>query len=233
MNESARKQRPEYCNTIQKIMDKHKESQEALAQALGVTRSRVENWLNYRSRLDILNLIKIAQHYDVSADYLLGLLPAPTPDPELKGVVKYTGLSEAAILSIVEQKDYYHSEDLSSLLENSYFLDFLVRLSNMAKIAYFVEQRLDLFDKVSNGEEITTEAEQFLYNMFIENTPSGDNPINTIGKDFVNWYRELRIELFELREVFSDLVESYRPTKELIARGKACYNKYLDIAEVL
>lgn len=45
-------------------------------------------------------IFRIANFFNVSADYLLGLSKIPTQDAELKAVCEYTGLSQEAIIAI-------------------------------------------------------------------------------------------------------------------------------------
>ena len=101
--------KPRYCETIGKLMNEHKESQEALAHAIGTNRDKVNNWLGNRSKLDIENLLKIAEHYSVSADYLLGLSKDKSRTPS---AVDELHLSEAAVARIKEQAT---NDELSAL----------------------------------------------------------------------------------------------------------------------
>ena len=48
-------------------------SQKALAEALGTTNSSVCDWERGRSQPDIVMLAKIANYFEVTTDYLLGL----------------------------------------------------------------------------------------------------------------------------------------------------------------
>jgi transcriptional regulator with XRE-family HTH domain len=46
---------------------------------------------------DIIKLTKIAQYFNVSADFLLGLSEVESPDANARSAVEYTGLTEAAV----------------------------------------------------------------------------------------------------------------------------------------
>ena len=56
------------------------------------------------ANIDLLK--KISEHYNISADYLLGLTDNATVDTNLQAVCEYTGLSDKAILTI---KDYVYN----------------------------------------------------------------------------------------------------------------------------
>ena len=115
---------------LRKIMDDNKTTQATLANECGVERQSVAQWRDGNTRPDILSLKKIAEFYNVSTDYLLGLSNAPTRDIELKAICEYTGLSQNAIEKIVQIKglDAEMGADdlcntLSLIIENENFWD--------------------------------------------------------------------------------------------------------------
>lgn len=92
-----RVKKPEYCTRLGRLMTERKESQEKLAAAIGVNRDKVNNWLCNRTKLDAVNLLKIADHYGVSTDYVLGKADEPTDDWDVERVCEYTSLSKYAV----------------------------------------------------------------------------------------------------------------------------------------
>lgn len=78
-----------------------KTSQKMLADVLGVTRQAVANYQCGQSSPSWDAIAKIAKHFNVSSDYLLGLSDVRTPETELRTVCEYTGLSENAISSLI------------------------------------------------------------------------------------------------------------------------------------
>lgn len=85
-------------------------TQQEIADKIGTSRQNVGKWLSGTTSPDIAALGKIANAYNVSTDYLLGLNPNTTTDMKLKAVCKYTGLSEKAINNIVKLYGF-HIED--------------------------------------------------------------------------------------------------------------------------
>lgn len=57
---------------IKDLMKNEKLTQMQLARALGVGQSSVSDWINAKSEPSIENLWKLADFFDVSADYLIG-----------------------------------------------------------------------------------------------------------------------------------------------------------------
>ena len=70
----------------------------AFAKSIDVSRDTVNNWLCGRSDIRVNDLVRIAEKYNVSADWLLGLSPAPTRDRSMESAVSVTGLDEKSIL---------------------------------------------------------------------------------------------------------------------------------------
>ena len=79
------------------IMD---ETQQEVANRVGVSRQNVGKWLSGETTPDISTLGKIADAYGVSTDYLLGRTSVKTTDIDLKAVCEYIGISEKAVTKI-------------------------------------------------------------------------------------------------------------------------------------
>ncbi len=52
-------------------------------------------------------ITKLAEHYGVSVDWLVGLAPARTVDPEIQGICKYTGLSSGTVMQLHDIQSFY------------------------------------------------------------------------------------------------------------------------------
>lgn len=70
-----------------------------------MTRQAIGKWIVGESVPDVLTLIKIAEYFEVSTDYLLGLSDADTNDVELSAVCNYTGLSKESVLFLHKLKE--------------------------------------------------------------------------------------------------------------------------------
>lgn len=90
-NKEAYKNTPFY-NNLNKLFGERNESQETVATALGTTRQSFGNWLSGRNQPDYEKLVAIANYYNVSTDYLLGLSNIPCIDDKLQATCEYTGL---------------------------------------------------------------------------------------------------------------------------------------------
>lgn len=85
-----------FCEKVYKLFENEK--QESVAKKLGIKQGYVSDIKNKKAKAPSLDLIiRIANEYNVSADYLLGLVNAPTCDTELKAVCQYIGCSQEIV----------------------------------------------------------------------------------------------------------------------------------------
>lgn len=79
------------------------EKQEDLAKILNLNRGSLANYENDKRTPDMNTIIKIAEHYNTTTDYLLGLSDVITTDTDVKQVCEFIGMSEKAVERIVNE----------------------------------------------------------------------------------------------------------------------------------
>lgn len=84
------------------LREKHNLSQQELADALGISRQSLGLYEKAERTINIDVLVRIAQYFNVSTDYLLGLSNAHSIDPDTQAVCKKIGCSEEALNGIIE-----------------------------------------------------------------------------------------------------------------------------------
>ena len=72
-------------------------SQEQLANEIGVSREVIQHWERGSRHIKADHLCKLAKHFGVSADWLLGLSRPLSGDPVKRAAEEYTGLSASAV----------------------------------------------------------------------------------------------------------------------------------------
>lgn len=87
-----------------------------VAQDLGLSRATLGYYESGERKPDIEILIKIANYYNVSSDYLLGLSDYQSSDVNIQIAAKVTGLAENTIKILY---DYAHNADDFLLLERA------------------------------------------------------------------------------------------------------------------
>lgn len=96
----------ERINTLLGV--KHKKQKE-LANYLGVTDNTISYFCSGKRTPNTAQIGRIADFFNVSADYLLGRSEAKTTDKDLKFVCEYTGLSEESIIKFLQSDSALHS----------------------------------------------------------------------------------------------------------------------------
>lgn len=64
---------------LRKLREDKGMAQGDVAQYLGVSRTAVTHWESGKKRPDLVNLVKLADLYNVSLDYLMGRTDNPAP----------------------------------------------------------------------------------------------------------------------------------------------------------
>lgn len=100
-------------------------TQNEIAEELNITRQSIGQWINGNTTPDIATLCKLADYFDVSADYLLCRTDIKSPNTDLQAVCNYTGLSEEALgklqlfgeqkteIDVFEEAFRFFGEDIS------------------------------------------------------------------------------------------------------------------------
>ena len=90
---------------LRELIERKNVTISSLAKCVGITRQAVSQYCDGSTQPNAETIFKIARHFNVSADYLLGLSDVPSVDTDLKAVCDYTGLSQEAVELIKENSD--------------------------------------------------------------------------------------------------------------------------------
>lgn len=88
-------------------------TQNEVADYLGCGRATITNYESGRRNPDIETLVKLAEYYEVSVDYLLGISSIETSNQDIKFINEYTGLSVKAIANLTEMKGLSENPEVS------------------------------------------------------------------------------------------------------------------------
>lgn len=199
---------------LREMMSRTKTTQETLGEVLQVSRQMISQYCSGASTPDWKAIAAMAKHFDVSADYLLGLTDVQKPEMDFRAVCDYTGLSAKAIESIVNNfKDRWNYE-LSDALWNELFIELFPALASLSETSQMVS---DIIRAINEGE--TDDRSKFSM------TPMGSPVVIRDGREadlnlFYYSFIDMRLQLSELSEKWSDFLESFIPTKDIVSAGR-------------
>ena len=190
--ETERKPFPE-C--LRELLFKNNVSQIKLAEFVGCTRQAISLYATGQSTPDIDILLKIAEYFKVSTDYLLGLSgDIKTTDIEIRRICEITGLSEKAIRNLqrIRNGNAYEAQNqqnqliqrvcaLNLLLQHGDLEQLIKYIVNLSHINFFIEaEGLDAEELyIDQVEKATKAKEDKLYVLFCI-----QNLIKKIVEDF-------------------------------------------------
>lgn len=114
--------------------------QKDLAAYLGIPDNTVSYFVSGKRMPNTEQIVKIAQFFDVSADYILGISEAATTDRDLRFVCDYTGLSEAAV-DMIRRQSHIIPRDKR-----------IADLTDEEKQLLFLEHKVKFIERLSQNE---------------------------------------------------------------------------------
>lgn len=109
-----------FSERLTELRQQHGETSRDLARALDISFSAISNYQLGKRTPDIVFLQKVALHYHVPSDYLLGLTDAQSIEQDIQNICNTTGLSESSIETLQDVvSDTEHTK------YSAYTLDFL------------------------------------------------------------------------------------------------------------
>lgn len=123
------------------LREQRNETQEQLAKAINITRQSLSRYETNERTPNIDLIYRIAKHYEISSDYLLGLTESPTIEPTKSAAEKYIGLSPEATEYLADMQNcdfnvpYKRTDILNMLILNRYFRNMLDDICELCCVA--------------------------------------------------------------------------------------------------
>lgn len=172
-------------------------TQDEIADFLKCSRVTVTNYENGRRSPDYDNLVLLAEKYNVTTDYLLGVTTAETTDKDLRYVCDYTGLTDKAVNTlhsiVLQSKGKLHSEkrkrDIEKLIE--YVTNPLEELTqedfkSKCGLFYFVEGDFLFSMNMELNETVSSTIADMFKNKFYSDKSNSFN-----SQQLDKWRKEL------------------------------------------
>lgn len=226
---------------INGLLASHNVKQKELAAVLSVSDNVISYFTKGTRQPNIEQLIKLADFFDVSTDYLLGRTEVQSTDADIKAVCEYTGLDEMAIYTLQTLKEqasktkifYYINEFLSDEQE---IMDFISLLHNVVWENVKREYLKCLINKKYNIQiENINYSEIFDFNNNISEDEAKE--IYTLKLQHINKDAEdyERFKLSKFINKFLDDLIKYKGIDELLNIESEIkhYKKYIDLPNSL
>lgn len=110
-----------FANRLVELREKAGLSRQQLADSIGLSRASIEYYEKDKRHPDTEMVIKMAQYFHVTTDYLLGLSITSTHDKSLRDVCNYLSLPDTVVQKLKENV----SDTLIKTLDSPEFWEFI------------------------------------------------------------------------------------------------------------
>ena len=160
---------------LKECIKKNGHTLEEEAKAIGVSQSLLSDVINGKREIRSESLRRICNHFNISADYLLGLSPNPKIDADLDMICDYTGLS----LEVIEK---LHNDDFQPITIDDEESDvysvseegkLLIDVEEYHKIRYRKQRSNSYKEHILNNLLLSREFDtilEYLYNLKLYGT---------------------------------------------------------------
>ena len=210
---------------FKKLIDDSGKSRQELAEIFGCDTSTITKHYNGDRGITTDYLIKYAEYFGVSADYLLGLSDVPTTNAEIQAICKYTGLSYAAVERLHTQACPMTLADFTDSLGKA---DVEGVIANNPSAKQMVDRVDGLFN--SGGEDEPTDYKQILLQIM---QPTIRGSIDS-SKDFVFLLnRFLEDPEYRFMEIISQIADYIKSSHKNNSDKEFCEFKLFSISKTI
>lgn len=192
------------------------ETQQQLADSLGVKRETIKFWEGGNRQIKGGDIIKIARHFGISTDYLLGISDVKAPETSMQAVCDMTGLSEESIFSLQILKKF-HDKELNAMLTDDCIGDILSSMSELDYYSKFIRDLIEdlevqiFYEKYEENEKLLREVfQKFRFYRF--------EVFSSFMKLIDRLYKSYDVE--KCYETLTEEIETYKAHKKY-DRGKS------------
>ena len=202
---------------LREIMLVKRVSHDALAKYLGVSRQAVGQYTQGRSAPDWKTIVKMAQFFGVTTDYLLGMESEQSHD--LHFICYYTGLSEEAIKNISEKKpgDFLFRTTISRFFEKNdlsrrFFRDMQAVTNCYVAVKSELSGYSEVIDQAANSAEAKRNLSQLIEGREWNSLPNLRNALDSALYAFSLTCGDLFLE--EREEIHKGILEQEASIRE-------------------
>lgn len=225
------------------------QTQEDIAKLLRVQRQVISYFENGSRTPNIDDLIKLAEIFGTSTDYLLGLTDAQSTDLEVKYICDYTGLSEKAVSELHNNKELINGcNDERAIIDETIRMYAHSREAALDIVNLFIEDHMSemgrhLYKYKIGITEAIKEHHAYIDNWNTEAEESTEGHMGHIVNKFVFVFPDIasekgtakeqlaKYELYEAADDFKSLLKELASEEERALREIKAEYKRLEEAE--
>lgn len=225
------------------------QTQEDIAKLLRVQRQVISYFENGSRTPNIDDLIKLAEIFGTSTDYLLGLTDAQSTDLEVKYICDYTGLSEKAVSELHNNKELINDcNDKRAIIDETIRMYAHSREAALDIVNLFIEDHMSemgrhLYKYKIGITEAIKEHHAYIDNWNTEAEESTEGHMGHIVNKFVFVFPDIasekgtakeqlaKYELYEAADDFKSLLKELASEEERALREIKAEYKRLEEAE--
>ncbi len=187
---------------IKSLRIKDKLTQVDLAAKLQCNRQKIADWERGKSTPSADDIVALTEIFNVSADYLLGLVEPATQDRDLRFVCEYTGLSEKSVEQLISTRQYFKKKFALNIGEElSVIMDYVLKSDYIRRLTLDIEDYSrtikEAISKIKRIEQRAEEPQSFQIGQTFE------------FFDITDVEKELLFRLFYAQEGVKSLIRDY------------------------
>ena len=205
----------DYMDNVSKrivsLREEKGETQQELANAVGITRQSLSRYEIAARTASVEVLGALAQHFNVSADYLLGLSDVKSTEQDIQTACEATGLSEKAVLSLCERKEKSHI--YGDMISSENFHEIAALLQELEEEKIYISHKECNFRETGDSENETKKLQYSLaiFRSFFT--------ANTTEKAASEWIDKLIGQAMYKKGKWSDVEKLFSTLSKIIARS--------------
>ena len=205
----------DYMDNVSKrivsLREEKGETQQELANAVGITRQSLSRYEIAARTASVEVLGALAQHFNVSADYLLGLSDVKSTEQDIQTACEVTGLSEKAVLSLCERKEKGHI--YGDMISSENFHEIAALLQELEEEKIYISHKECNFRETGDSENETKKLQYSLaiFRSFFT--------ANTTEKAASEWIDKLIGQAMYKKGKWSDVEKLFSTLSKIIARS--------------
>lgn len=211
-----------FSTRLRELIENKGVSKQTISTEIGVSRQAISQYCDGSTVPNADKLLKIADYFNVSVDYLVGKTEVPTINRDLQFICDYTGLSvdAADLLHAYSPKQYGDYEEHGSHGSLIQFVKYILDNPNKYDLPYYLDGVLDY-------------AKLILTFCSADDVSNDVKGIYTVISDFFVKSNGVK---YGLQQEFSKIIDdfsvhnydiSYETLKSMVFEWKSKYSDYL------